>query len=141
MSSWLSRDLKAEKKINFSLHTCTCIINHAKNTFILLLVFVKVHVMSISQEFISVCLKDLSQYQNDVSVEKLFIARSQSRYRCYDSAQKRNKPADVIQRKPSLFFPSLRSLVLFSVIRYPLQMVISWAFSSERAQTRKQSFF
>lgn len=72
-----------------------------KILFILLLVFFKVHVMSISQEFISVCLKDLSQYQNDVSVEKLFIARSQSRYRCYNSAQKRNKPADVIQRKPS----------------------------------------
>ena len=90
-----------------------------KILFILLLVFFKVHVMSISQEFISVCLKDLSQYQNDVLVEKLFIARSQSRYRCYDSAQKRNKPADVIQRpmlsnvSPLLFpFPSLPGVIL-----------------------------
>ena len=40
--------------------------------------FFKVHVTSISQEFISVCLKDLSQYQIDVSLDKLLTARSRS---------------------------------------------------------------
>ena len=49
-----------------------------KNLFILLLVFFKVRVASISQEFIFDCLKDLSQYQIDVSPDKLFTARSRS---------------------------------------------------------------